>query len=58
MAWDFGGLAGWYRGLNDHHLDAGARIAVSMHLVMLLVVVAFDISLVSRVAKLKKARIT
>jgi hypothetical protein len=58
MAWDFGGLAGWYRGLNDHHLDAGARIAVSMHLVMLLVVVAFDISLVSRVAKLRKARIS
>jgi hypothetical protein len=58
MAWDLGGLAGWYRGLNDHHLDAGARIAISMHLVMLLVVVVFDISLASRVAKLQKARIS
>jgi hypothetical protein len=56
MAWDFGGLLGWYRGLNLYHLDAGARLAVSIHLVMLLIVVALDISLVSREVKVRKSR--
>ncbi len=58
MAWDLGGLLGWYRGLNDHRLDAGARVAGSMHLVMLLIVVAFDISLVRRDVKVRRSRMT
>jgi len=57
IAWDFGGLLGWYRDLGDHHLDTGAPVAASMQLVMLLIVVAFDISRVSRVVKLRKPRI-
>ncbi|MFZ0950996.1 MAG: hypothetical protein WAN17_01950 [Candidatus Sulfotelmatobacter sp.] len=58
IAWDLGGLLGWYRGLNDHRLDAGTRVAVSMHLVRLLIVVAFDISLVGRDVKVRKSRMT
>lgn len=58
IAWNFGGLLAWYRGLKDHPLDAGARVAVSMQLVMLLIVAAFDASLVNRFVKLRKSRIT
>lgn len=58
MTWDAGRLIGWYSGLTDRHLDAGARVAVSSQLFMLLIVVAFDISLVSRAIKVRKLRIT
>jgi hypothetical protein len=57
IAWAFGGLLGWYRDLGDHHLDTGARSAIAMQLVMLLLVVGFDISVVGRFLKTSKSRI-
>jgi hypothetical protein len=56
-AWELGSFLSWHRDPGYARLDASARVALAMQLVMILIVVAFDISLVNRVVRLRRARI-
>ena len=49
-----GAFLGWFR--DDHRLDAGVRISAATSLPLLAIVLAFDVSLVRRMVKLRRAR--